>query len=192
MSDDALHHDRAYFDAMYRDAEDPWGFDSRWYERRKFALTIAALPHHRYRRGLEPGCANGALTELLAQRCDTLVAHDFLEGVVERAKQRLSGAPNVEVRLGSFPSFWPEDTGDLVIWSEIAYYLTSRGRQTAMDKLARFLEHDGVLVAVHYTGPTNYPMTGREVGRWIDASPFLSRRTALVDERFEIGVWSRD
>ena len=28
----------AYFDAMYQAAADPWGFEDRWYEQRKYAV----------------------------------------------------------------------------------------------------------------------------------------------------------
>ena len=60
---------RSYFDDMYSDNPDPWGFESRWYEQRKYALTIAALPEPLYRSGFEPGCSVGVLTSLLAPRC---------------------------------------------------------------------------------------------------------------------------
>ena len=33
-----------YFAGIYAAADDPWGLASRWYERRKYALTVAALP----------------------------------------------------------------------------------------------------------------------------------------------------
>lgn len=83
-TDHGLSHDRRYFDSMYGADADPWGFDSRFYERRKYALTLAALPRERYVRAVEPGCSNGAFTELLAPRCDELIAFDFVEDAVER------------------------------------------------------------------------------------------------------------
>ena len=51
-----------YFDALYAANDDPWSFTERWYERRKRALTIAALPHARYSRAFEIGCSIGTLT----------------------------------------------------------------------------------------------------------------------------------
>jgi hypothetical protein len=48
--------DRAYFDEIYRSDPDPWKFESSWYEERKYALTVAALPERRYRSAFEPGC----------------------------------------------------------------------------------------------------------------------------------------
>ncbi|NYS43147.1 SAM-dependent methyltransferase, partial [Pseudomonas syringae pv. actinidiae] len=63
----------SYFDELFRNNDDPWAFKKRWYERRKRALTLAALPRERYRAIFEPGCANGELSADLAERCDTLV-----------------------------------------------------------------------------------------------------------------------
>ena len=39
----------AYFDRLYGASPDPYGLRLRWYERRKRELTLAALPHPRYR-----------------------------------------------------------------------------------------------------------------------------------------------
>ena len=43
---------RTYFDAMYQEAADPWGFEDRWYEQRKFSVSLAMLPAVRYRSAL--------------------------------------------------------------------------------------------------------------------------------------------
>ena len=65
-----------YFDGMYAASPDPWGFESRWYERRKYAVTMALLPAERYRDAFEPGCSIGVMTGLLAGRCDRLLSCD--------------------------------------------------------------------------------------------------------------------
>jgi len=182
---------KAYFDDMYRDQADPWHFDSSWYEARKHALTIAALPKERYRRAVEPGCANGALTELLAPRCDEVHAFDFVESTVHRSRARLASVPNAHVSVGSFPEVWPSGGGDLVVWSEIAYYLDAAGRSAAASSLDDWLDDGGTLISVHYTGITNYPTTGAAVATWIDTLPTLSRTSTLVDEQFELGVWTK-
>ena len=52
---------RAYFDEMYRDVEDPWNFETSHYEQRKYAITVASLPRSRYRSAYEPGCSIGVL-----------------------------------------------------------------------------------------------------------------------------------
>lgn len=181
----------SYFESQYASDPDPWGFERRWYERRKFSLTLAALPHRQYRRAIEPGCSNGALTELLAPRCDELFSFDFVTDAVERTSQRLRAQPHVHVLKAAYPDYWPHGGGDLVVWSEVAYYLAQPSADRAMSGLERWLEPGGTLVAVHYTGDTDYPRHGSEIARWIDRVPFLQRTTAVVDEEFELGVWCR-
>ncbi|KPC81578.1 SAM-dependent methyltransferase, partial [Streptomyces sp. NRRL F-6602] len=61
---------------MYADAPDPWRLADRWYEHRKYTLTLASLPRRRYRRAFEPGCSVGVLTRMLAGRCEEVVAAD--------------------------------------------------------------------------------------------------------------------
>ena len=46
---------RSYFDALYAGSEDPYVVRHRWYEIRKRAVLLAALPRARYRRTYEPG-----------------------------------------------------------------------------------------------------------------------------------------
>ncbi len=42
MSDRELPVD--YFAKMYAAQSDPWDFESRWYEQRKYALRVAMVP----------------------------------------------------------------------------------------------------------------------------------------------------
>jgi trans-aconitate methyltransferase len=180
-----------YFVGMYAGSPDPWGFDERWYEQRKFAITLACLPRPRYRRAVEPGCANGALTERLAGRCDELIAFDFVDDVVERCRSRVASMDGVQVLHEEFPDFWPPGKGDLVVWSEVAYYLSDEQAEHAVSGLDRWLEVGGNLVAVHYTGATDYPRHGADIVPWLDDVDFLERRCRHVDAEFELGVWER-
>ena len=188
---DPLHHRLDYFVDMYGDDPDPWGFEREWYERRKYNLTLAALPRHRYRRALEPGCANGALTERLANRCDSVVAFDVIPEAAARACDRVAGLAHVDVDVGTFPTTWPPGTGDLVVWSEVAYYLTEPGRDAARAGLDTWLEPGGHLVAVHYTGQTDYPMAGADVAPWIDSFGWMRRLVTIDDPDFALVVWER-
>ena len=97
----------------------------------------------------------------------------------------------VEVLHESFPSFWPSGRGDLVVWSEIVYYLTAAQVEQALIGLERWLEPGGDLVAVHYTGATDYPLAGSEIGSILDDVDFLERECRHVDDGFELGVWRR-
>src|SRR5665213_1848731 len=114
--------DRRYFDEMYASSHDPWNFEASAYERRKYSLTVASLPREKYRNAFEPGCSIGVLTELLAPRCERLLATDIIPGALERATVRLRPFENVVVERRAIPEAWPNQQFDIVVFSEIAYY----------------------------------------------------------------------
>lgn len=135
---------------QYAGAEDPWGFESRWYEQRKYALTVAALPRRRYRYAFEPGCSIGVLTAMLAERCDRVLACDLVPAAVERAASRLQGAAQVELRTWDARSDWPDAGFDLVVVSEVLYYLTEADARAFCRRLRESLARDGHVIAVHW------------------------------------------
>ena len=83
--------DPAYFDALYALDPDPWKFASSAYERKKYAVTLAAMPKPRYARGLEIGCSIGVLTRELAARCDAILGVDVAQAPLTGA--RFTDAP---------------------------------------------------------------------------------------------------
>jgi hypothetical protein len=103
----------------------------------------------------------------------------------------MADADHVQVRVADFPSDWPDGTGDLVVLSEIAYYLTDEGLAVASARLERWLEPTAHVVAVHYTGDTDYPRPGASIAPWLDAQPWLERLVSIADPSFDLGVWAR-
>lgn len=181
----------AYFDKVYESEIDPWGFETRWYEARKYALTLAALPRERYRRAFEPGCANGVLTERLAPRCDALVATEAVAVVARRARARLLGQPHVAVLELAIPDAWPEGAFDLVVLSEVAYYLTEEGLTELLARCDACLSADGHVIAVHWTGETDYPLTGDAVHARFDAHRHWTRLVQHREAEFVMAVYAR-
>ena len=57
-------------DQLHVEQTDPWGAQTRWYERRKRSLLLAVLPRQRFDRALEVGCSTGVLAEALKPRVD--------------------------------------------------------------------------------------------------------------------------
>lgn len=164
--------DPDYFERLYRGDADPWGFEDRWYEQRKYALTLAALPDARYGRAFEPGCANGALTERLATRCDTLLAYERVGAAADRARRRMAGAAGVVVEQRVIPDEWPAELFDLVVLSEVGYYFDGADWDRLYASVTASLAPGGVLVAVHWRGPTDYPLAGDEVHRRLAGGPW--------------------
>jgi SAM-dependent methyltransferase len=153
----------SYFERVYAHGDDPWGFETLWYERRKRALTMALLPAERYRRAFEPGCASGEITRLLASRADEVVAMELIPRIADRATERLHDLANVQVRRGAIPNDWPDGTFDLILLSEVVYYLDRDDLQELAERVKGSLSPGGDVVAVHYLRDTDYPMKGSEV-----------------------------
>ncbi|MGC5615059.1 bifunctional PIG-L family deacetylase/class I SAM-dependent methyltransferase [Georgenia sp. Z1491] len=141
-------HGAAGFAAIYDRGEDPWSVDERWYEERKYALTVAMLPRRTFRRGYEPGCSIGGLTALLADRCEQLLATDIVPAAVETARERVPH-PHVDFRVGGVAD-WPAGELDLVVLSELAYYLSDSEFEDALRYSQESLAEDGVLAAAHW------------------------------------------
>jgi SAM-dependent methyltransferase len=153
-----------YFDALYSENADPWGLSTRWYEARKYALTLAALPYARYRRGFEPGCSIGVLTTLLATRCDRVVASDPSLTALSTAAARVPD--HVELVHAAVPDTWPSGTFDLVLCSEVGYYLSAGDLDRLTSRISSSLESDGHLIAVHWRREVaEYPANGAAVHR---------------------------
>lgn len=180
-----------WFESLYAQDPDPWGFESAWYEHRKYALTVAALPRPRYRRCLEPGCSVGVLTQRLAERCDEIVALEPVAAAAARARSRLEACSGVEVREGTVPDAWPDGTFDLIVLSEVAYYLDLDALDVVLDRIEASLEPDGHLVAVHWRGETDYPLTAAEVHTRIGRRAGLGRGGGYAEEAFVLDWYER-
>jgi len=180
-----------YFDEMYAGSPDPWGFRDRWYELRKRAVTTAALPQARYARAFEPGCSVGVLTADLARRCDSLVAGDSSGAAVAAARAAVAGLSHVDVRQMCVPDDWPEGTFDLVVLSEVGYYMDGADLASLRDRCLASLREGATLLACHWRHVVaDYPSTGDEVHRVLGEPPELYRVVHHLEEDFVLEVWS--
>jgi cyclopropane fatty-acyl-phospholipid synthase-like methyltransferase len=167
--------DAGYFDAMYAASADPWGFETRWYEQRKYALTMAMLPATRYSDAFEPGCSIGVLTQLLAGRCDRLLSCDLAEAAVHEARRRLSGQPQVRVEHRAIPARWPAGSFDLIVFSEFLYYFSDHDLRRVVELGETSLRQGGTLLAVHWRHPVaEYPQDADTVHRVLGERPGLA------------------
>ena len=142
----------SYFESLYGGSDDPYALRTRWYEARKRAVLLAALPHRSYRYAYEPGCGNGELTAALSGRCDDVLASDSNERAVELAAQRTRDLHNVRVEHHVLPEDWPTDTTrfDLIVLSELGYFLTEADMRKVASRCRYALADDGVLVACNW------------------------------------------
>jgi SAM-dependent methyltransferase len=182
-----------YFEDMYRESPDPWGFVDRWYEERKRALTLALLPAARYAAAYEPGCSVGVLSVELAGRCETVLATDLSPAAVDSARARCAGAENVTVEVAVLPQDWPTAEFDLVVLSELIYYFGPRDARAIASRAAACA---GTLVSVHWRHPVaDYPLAGDRAHAFVAESAEQNGLTQIaryVDADFVAAVWDRD
>lgn len=183
----------AYFERLYAECDDPWAFRERWYERRKRALTLAALPRDRYRTIFEPGCANGELSVLLARRCKRLVCADTSAAAVELARRRLSRDSNATVQQARLPQDWPEGEFDLIVFSEMGYYLDRPDLLKTIEHMRASLTANGSLLACHWRPRIDgCPLLGDEVHALLDQHLGMTRLIRHEEADLLLEYWSRD
>ncbi len=169
--------------------EDPWGVETRWYEQRKRALTLAALPRQRFRRALEVGCSRGALAAELATRCDEVVAVDSSPAAVRTARTRLADVPAVRVEQQLVPDGWPSGRFDLVVVSEVGYFLSPRDLDRLIARIASSLDEDGIVVLCHWRHPVQgWVLRGGEVHERFQQGSLPPTVATYRDRDVEIAV----
>ncbi|WP_288585962.1 SAM-dependent methyltransferase [uncultured Methylobacterium sp.] len=179
-----------YFDARYAADPDPWNFAGSPYERDKYAATLAALPRERYASALEVGCSIGVLTAALAPRCDALTALDVAEAALAQARARCGERPGLRLMRARVPGEWPEGRFDLILLSEVVYYLDAGDVARLAGRVRASLRPDGDVVLVHWTGETHYPLTGDEAAdlfvRGTRDHLALDRQVRTADYRLDV------
>jgi SAM-dependent methyltransferase len=186
----------SYFDRMYAGAEDPWQLSTRWYEQRKYAITMALLPDRRYAHAFEPGCSIGALTAMLARRCDHVTAVDVADAAIRAADARLREAgcrDQVTLQRASLDEAWPPGPFDLLVLSEVGYYLDRDSLANVLRRECARLRSGATIVAAHWRhAVADYPLTGDAAHAVIAATPGLTplgcyRDRDVVIEVFDTG-----
>lgn len=181
-----------HFRERYAASPDPYGLAERWYEARKYALTVALLPRERYHAAFEPGCSVGVLTARLAARCDSLLSCDLVPGAVASARARTAGLPGVRVEQRTVPRDWPPGTFDLIVLSELLYYFGDADLNQVLRLSAGALHRGGHLLAVHWRHPApDHPRTGDGVHLALAAYPGLTRLAHYRDQDFTAEVFAR-
>ena len=182
--------DRDYFENLYAQSTDPWGFETSEYERRKYERTLGVLGERRFYRGFEAGSSIGVFTAMLAARCDELLAVDTSEKAVEIAKRRLTEHPHVRVERRTLPEEMPAGPFDLIVASEVLYYWP---REVMLEALRRFegiLAPGGVLVAVHWRKETRtYPLQGDEVHELLVRHARLANVKTIKEPEYRLDVF---
>jgi SAM-dependent methyltransferase len=147
-----------HLQGLYAETADPWGFEHSAYEQGKFAATRAALSQSGYHSAFELGCGNGQLARHLVDICERYTGMDAVATALRAARQTV---PQGRFVQGFYPGPLPEGNFDLLILSEVLYFLDHGGlEQLAEDIVARWPKAE--IICVTWLGPTGNPLQGED------------------------------
>lgn len=151
---------------------------------------MAALTRPRFRCAFEPGCSIGLLTELLADRCDRLLATDISATAVKSARRRVGDRVNVSVQELAVPQRWPTGRAfDLIVLSEIGYHCSRSDLGRLIERAVGSLTPDGIIVACHWRHPApDHPLTGDQVHDVLTQQSGLRVIAAHLEADFRLDV----
>ena len=143
---------KSYFASLYSRDKDPYKVQTRWYEKRKIQLLLGSLPKERYEYAFEPGVGVGALSQPLSERCERLIVSDLNEKAIRSTKDALKKAKNVDYIVSAIPAYWPpeETRFDLIVLSEILYFLDEIELEEVIDKCQQSLLPSGNIVICNW------------------------------------------
>jgi predicted TPR repeat methyltransferase len=182
--------DRDYFEDLYAESTDPWGFETSDYERKKYERTLESLGERRFRRAFEAGSSIGVFTAMLAPRCEELLAVDTSEKAVEIARERLAEQSHVRVERRTLPEEMPDGPFDLIVASEVLYYWPREVVLEALRSFEEILAQGSVLVAVHWRKETKtYPLQGDEVHELLVRHVRLANVKTIKEPEYRLDVF---
>lgn len=189
----------AYWEHAFR-RRDPWHYDSA-YEQEKYARQLQLVPAH-VGTALELACAEGRFTALLAPRVQHLIATDIAPTAVERAAERCSAQRNIEFRTLHLVADPLPPALDLIVCSEVLYYLRDRAElDHVARRLAAALAPGGCLLIAHAlllvdepsrTGfDWGHPFGAQTIGAAFAATPGLVLERSIRTELYRIDRFAR-
>jgi cyclopropane fatty-acyl-phospholipid synthase-like methyltransferase len=181
----------SHFEHLYSESVDPWEYATSDYEQRKYRVTLDALPA-RPGRALELGCSIGVFTEMLAPRCEVLVAVDFSPTALAEARRRLAGAGHVEIIQATLPEQTPLGPFDAIVCSELLYYWSTAVVREGLLQIEAALAEGGTLVAVHWLGrDRRRELDGDQVHRILRESCKLNHEGTEQGADYVLDIWSK-
>jgi predicted TPR repeat methyltransferase len=175
-----------WFDDFYASTHDPFGFDTEPYEQAKYLHTLEVIGPGPFRAAWEIGCSVGTFTRLLAPACEDLLATDIAGAAVERTRERCRELPQVRAEQAVLPDDVPSGPFDLVVASDVLYYLPEPVLRATVRRIAQQVAAGGTLVALHYLGDFGAPTSGERVHEVLEESLAGWTRTAS-DHRAGVG-----
>ncbi|MEF2072208.1 class I SAM-dependent methyltransferase [Consotaella aegiceratis] len=142
--------DPAGFEAKFRQNADPWNYAGSRFEAFKRGVLLQACGAGQRGRVLELACANGVTTMALRTRVLRIVGIDASPTAIEAARHRTHDCDRIRVEVGLLPHDMPRGPFDLIVVSELLYYLPERNLFQTLARLRTATAPGGRVVLLHH------------------------------------------
>jgi SAM-dependent methyltransferase len=142
--------DVAGFERLFRASADPWDYRRSPFEAYKRRVLLRACGARCRGRGLELACANGETTLRLVDRCLRLTAVDASPTAIAAAVRRIGHEPSLTLAVRRLPEEMPRGPFDLIVVSELVYYMTPNALRRLIPMIERALAPGGRVVVLHH------------------------------------------
>jgi hypothetical protein len=95
----------------------------------------------------------------------------------------------VEIRQACIPQDWPDGVFDLILISEVLYFLSPADVAETSRRAHATLAQGGTIVLVNWTGPTDTPTTGAQAAHLFMGAP---RAPCVAAPGYRIDVLPRN
>ena len=176
-------------------APDPWDYATSAREQAGFRHQTAVLDRVRRDRALgdvlEVGCAEGFFTEVLATRCERLLAVDLSPAALERARRRRDWSGAVEFAQWDLRGDPLPGTFDMIVVAGVLeYFYRPSLLNRARDKLVGGLREGGLLfVVTTRSRPSEDAWWARLLPRGVQVNRLVARHPALRTVAAETADW---
>jgi SAM-dependent methyltransferase len=138
---------RFEFERLYLEKSDPWEMRSSAYEREKYKRTLDRILDqlNGSERVFEVGCSVGSFTRLLAEHFQEVVAIDFSDEAIAKAADYCRDVSNIRFIRSDLQSLKLEAVFDVIVCSEILYYIDKRYAPAVCSQLQRYLAPNGII-----------------------------------------------
>jgi len=147
--------DIAGFEKKFRAEIDPWDYTHSRFEHFKRLILLRACGPSKHGRVLELGCAIGETSRLLGRISVRLLAVDGSPTALAEAMRRIPHSRHVSFRYANLPGQMPRRQFDLIVVSELVYYLRQHQQQVLADRLVLALAPGGMTVILNHRRPFN-------------------------------------
>jgi 2-polyprenyl-3-methyl-5-hydroxy-6-metoxy-1,4-benzoquinol methylase len=188
---------RYYFELKYLRGN-PYPVEIDPQEIEKFDRAFNCIKGRQYSSILEIGCGEGYFLEMYLLLSDRILATDISKLALKKAKERVGDKKNIEFRQFDIVRNNLDERFDLVICSEVLYYLTLDQLKSIIPKVFGYMKEDSNLLSIHArslgddaSGVPYKAFGARTIHQFLESAGGLKTLKRDILENYEIVLYQR-